>query len=98
MSLRLTNYITYSNHLFSAERKLLDEYRKDILKFCVEPQSRGDILTHIGLSESYENYKKYVAKLLEERYLNYTDVRHPQSPKQKYITSQKGINYLKSIL
>ncbi len=98
MNLGLPNYQTYSNHLFSAERKLFDEYRKDILKLCKEAQHRNDILKHIGVEESYINYKKYVAKLVEERYLTYTDARHPQSPKQKYVTSQKGINYLKAII
>ena len=98
MNLGITNYQTYSNHLYSAERKLFDEYRKDILKLCKEAQFRNDILKHIGVEVSYVNYKKYVAKLIEERYLSYTDVRHPQSPKQKYVISQKGINYLKAII
>ncbi len=97
MNLNLNNYQKYSHQLLSAEQKLFDKYRKEILQFCQEAQSRSAILQFLGIAETYENYKKFILKLISERYLNYTDIRHPQSPKQKFVTSQKGLNYLKAI-
>lgn len=97
MNLNFTNYQKYTNHLISAEQKQFDQHRKHILQFCQAAQSRCAILKHIGVEENYENYKKYIAKLITERYLNYTDPRHPQSPKQTFVITQKGLNYLKAI-
>lgn len=98
MNLRLSSPLTDAKYLFSPESKPNDEYRKSILSLCREAQPRNVILKHIGVEESYLNYKKYIATLLEARFLTYTDARHPQSPKQKYQTSQKGLNYLKAIV
>lgn len=97
MNLNFNNYHKYTNHLLSAEQKQFDKYRKHILKHCQQAQSRCSILNYIGVEENYENYKKYIVKLITERYLSYTDPRHPQSPKQTFIVTQKGLNYLKAI-
>ena len=97
MNFNLTNYQKYTNHLISAEQKQFDHHRKHILQLCREAQSRCAILKHIGVEESYENYKKYIVRLISERFLNYTDPRHPQSPKQTFVITQKGLNYLKAI-
>lgn len=97
MNLKFDIQLISSNYLFSSEATPLNEYRKEILTFCTEAKSRGAILHHIGIAESYDNYKKYICKLIDERYLAYTDSRHPQSPKQTYLITKKGLNYLKAI-
>ncbi|MFC1727622.1 RNA-binding domain-containing protein [Patescibacteria group bacterium] len=75
---------------------ILDEHKKSVLNFCKSPKSRRQILSKIGLTNHYENFRRHVLPLLEVGYLDYTLPDIPRSRKQKYIISSIGIEKLRN--
>lgn len=75
----------------------LEDVKKEVLEFCQEPHSRADILEHIQVQLNSENYNRYVAALVNQRYIKSDLLRNRNSTKQKYVITQKGLNYLKAI-
>jgi len=75
----------------------VEDVKKDILEFCLEPRHKEDILNYIQLELKPYNFKKYISRLFQDRYLQYTIPQNPRSCAQQYITTKKGIVYLKSI-
>ncbi|MBK7105536.1 MAG: putative DNA binding domain-containing protein [Ignavibacteriae bacterium] len=61
-----------------------------ILKYTLLEKSRSDILKELSLSDNYRNYHNYIFPLLEINVIAQTMPQKPQSPKQKYIVTDKG--------
>ncbi len=75
----------------------LEDVKKEVLEFCLEPHNPEKILEHIRVPVSADNYKRYVAALLKQRFLKTDQERNRSSVKQNYVITQKGLNYLKAI-
>ncbi len=73
------------------------DVKKEILEFCLNPQSKESILEFIQVELKPYNFKKYITRLFEDRYLQHTIPHNPRATTQQYITSKKGQAYLKSI-
>ncbi len=75
----------------------VEEVKKEILEFCLSPQNKENILIHIQVEQKPYNFKKYITRLFEDRYLQHTIPHNPRASTQQYITSKKGLAYLKAI-
>lgn len=75
----------------------LDDVKKEILEFCLEPQSRTDILDHIQIASTPIHYTKYIGQLLTQRFIKTDVLDNRRSPREKFVITQKGLNYLKAI-
>ena len=65
-----------------------------LLQFCATPKSRSEILTHLGLSDAYLNYKRNVLALVDSELLAFTIADKPKSKNQRYVTPVKVLNFL----
>jgi ATP-dependent DNA helicase RecG len=74
--------------------RVLTTRELQILRFCQQPRSRKEILTHIGLGSSPANSIRYIAPLLEAGYLQFTLPDSPKSIRQAYILTSKGARSL----
>ncbi len=61
-----------------------------MLRLCLKPQIRKDVLKAIGYSNHTDNYKKYLEPLIKESLIEMTIPDAPKSPKQQYKTTGKG--------
>lgn len=61
-----------------------------LLKYCVTPKSKAEMMAFMGLTDRKSFTKKYVAPLLKSGELLMTIPDKPQSSKQKYVASQKS--------
>lgn len=91
----------FPNPFFALDsfKELLSENQFQILVFCAFERSRSLIFKELSLIYSYKNYKNLILQLVELKLLNLTIPEAPNSPKQKYITSDLGdavVSYLKS--
>ncbi len=68
----------------------LDDYKKSILVFCQQERSRKQIMEYIGLENRQENAKRHLQPLIDSGYIKYLYPHVPQTPKQKYIITEKG--------
>jgi hypothetical protein len=75
----------------------LDDVKKEILEFCLEPHGPVAILDHIKVAVTKNNHSKFISQLLEKRFLTSALQRKRSSANQKYVITQKGLNYLKAI-
>ena len=66
-----------------------------ILKRCIKPKRRGEILQMLDLVNKYENYERYILPLIEKKLLAMTNPEKPRSSKQKYFTTENGKEFLK---
>jgi len=76
----------------------VEDVKKDILEYCQQPRHKEEILNYIELELKPYNYKKYISRLFQDRYLQHTIPQNPRSSLQQYITSKKGTIYLKSLV
>lgn len=80
----------------------LEDVKKEMLEFCLRAQCRAAILDYILVARisvvgTAVHYTKYIKQLLAQRYLK-TNFKDKRSARQeKYVTTQKGLNYLKAI-
>ncbi len=65
-----------------------------ILKFAVTEKNKKDILLHLNLTNSYNNYKNYVFSLNKLGLVELKIKDKPKSPNQKYKTTAKGLTLL----
>jgi len=72
----------------------LDDYKKSILEFCRKEKTRKQIMEYIGLENRQENAKRHLQPLIDSGYIRYLYPHVPQTPKQKYIITEKGITKL----
>jgi ATP-dependent DNA helicase RecG len=69
---------------------LLGDRLKKILIFCKEPKTRGKIQTILDIKDR-EHFRAEILKpLLEDGLLQMTIPDKPNSPKQKYVITEKG--------
>ena len=62
-----------------------------MLEFCVEARSKSEIMGLLGLMDRHHVTAKYIKPLIEEGLLQMTDPEHPNSSKQKYVTTKKHL-------
>lgn len=62
----------------------------NILKTCISPQSRKNILNLLNLTNHPKNYKNNIVPLLDNGILEMTLPDKPNSPNQKYMITEKG--------
>jgi ATP-dependent DNA helicase RecG len=67
-----------------------------ILKLCLSPKSRQEILTFIGITNQTKNFNTYVLPLLQEKWIDLTIKDNPKDRNQKYVTSDLGKSILAS--
>jgi hypothetical protein len=75
----------------------LDDVKKEILEFCLEPHGPADILAHIHVVTTKDNYNKFVIQLLNQRFIISTFLRKRNYANQKFVITKKGLNYLHAI-
>ncbi len=75
----------------------LDDIKKQLLEFCAEPQGKEAILEHLHIEVTKTNYHKLILPLLDQRFLRNDMVGNRRSNKEKFVITQKGLNYLKAI-
>ena len=75
----------------------LDDFKKELLEFCAEPQSKEAILERLHVDVSKTNYHKLILPLLNQRFIRNDMIGNRRSNKEKFVITQKGLNYLKAI-
>ncbi len=68
-----------------------------VLQFCLQPRTRINILQNIGLTNHFKNYKKHVLSAVNQGLLNLSIPENPRNRNQKYVTTDKGKQFLNSI-
>lgn len=69
---------------------------KIILKYCLKPQKRKDILEKVlNLTNHTKNFNNYIKPLVQFQWLKYTSPDVVKSSKQAYVTTDKGKLLLK---
>ena len=63
---------------------------KIILRYCITPHSREEILTHIGLKNHFDNYKRHIKPIIDAGWIAMTIPDKPKSRNQQYLITQKG--------
>lgn len=61
-----------------------------ILRFCLRPKKRREIMTELGVYTNSTNYQKYVKPLVDLDFVRLTIPDKLQSIKQQYQTTHKG--------
>lgn len=69
----------------------LSEKQKVVLDFCRKPRNAREIMERIGISYQTKNMKIYVKDLVKRGYLQLTIPDKPNSPAQKYVTTDDGL-------
>jgi ATP-dependent DNA helicase RecG len=67
---------------------------EEILSFCLNPKSIHEIMELMNWKDRSKFRNKYIRPLLNENLVNMTEPSAPNSPKQKYFTSNNGKNLL----
>ena len=75
----------------------LDDVKKELLEFCTVPQSKEAILEGLHAEVTKTNYHKLILPLLNQRFLRNDLIGNRRSNKEKFVITQKGLNYLKAI-
>ncbi|MEA2103157.1 MAG: putative DNA binding domain-containing protein, partial [Candidatus Cloacimonadota bacterium] len=70
---------------------------ENVLKFCKTAKTRNEIQIHLKLKDRKYFSQKIFNPFLENGHIKMLYPDKPQSPKQKYITTIKGKEYLKSL-
>lgn len=60
----------------------------DLIEFCREPKSRGEIAEYLGLKTIYYVTKKYIDPLVKSNRLLLTIPEHPKSKNQKFYSAK----------
>ena len=90
-----TNSVTDSDTDFDTisdtNSDTLSEKQKLVLDFCRKPRNAREIMDRIGISYHSKNMKIYVKDLVLGGYLRLTIPDKPNSPAQKYVTTDDGL-------
>jgi ATP-dependent DNA helicase RecG len=78
--------------------KLASPRALEILVFCKEIRSRQEIMDRLKISNHTRNFNKYLKELVESGFLSMTIPDKPNSPKQRYFSTQKAAMYIDSKL
>lgn len=88
--------------VFLSKREGIDKSLSDLmllrilrtLAFCIKPKSKGEILQNLGLKNTTNNFQRSIGLALKLRWLVMTDPERPNSPQQKYFTSEEGRKFI----
>jgi len=69
-----------------------------ILQFCITPRKRKEIFDNLNISNHPKNYSNNIKPLLENGLLVNTLPDKKTSPKQKYLTTDKGKLFLDQLI
>lgn len=72
------------------------DHEISVLKYCITPKSRAEILSKIGLIYLSKNYKRHIEPLIKNGLLQMTIPENPTNRNQRYKTTQKGKKKLNS--
>ena len=75
----------------------MEDVKLEILQLCTTPQGKEEILSFIQVDLKPYNVRKYITRLVDDRYLQFTVGNNPRSNSQQYIISRKGQAYLKAL-
>jgi hypothetical protein len=75
----------------------VEEVKKEILEYCICSRTKDQILNLIQVEPKPYNFRKYISRLFEERYLQHTIPHNPRATTQQYQTTKKGLAYLRAI-
>ena len=64
--------------------------KRKLLGFCSKPRSIREMLAFMGLKDRENFMHEHLHPLLEDGFLVMTDPGSPRSPKQRYVTTEKG--------
>ena len=81
---------TIASAIAGAIASAIAESEIKVLAMAKQPQDRGTLLTHIGLTNQRKNYESHMLPLVEKQWLTMTIPDKPTSPNQKYLTTLKG--------
>lgn len=70
--------------------KSVNEKKLHLLKYCLKPRSKVDMLKRLGLSNQTVNFRRHIQPLLEQGLIARTIPEEPNHPNQKYITTIAG--------
>ncbi len=73
------------------------EYTIKVLKYCLRPKKKNEIMIELGLYHNNKNFSKYVLPLIVNNYLTPTVPDKPRSKYQQYRTTPAGQAYLKEV-
>lgn len=72
----------------------ISERQQQILHFCQVPRSRTEIFTNLGISNQQKNFRQHMQILITTGYLAMTEPYKVSSKKQKYVTTELGLQRL----
>lgn len=61
-----------------------------LLTYAISAKSREELLSHIGLKNHFDNYKRHIEPIIQRNWLRMTIPERPKSRNQRYITTQFG--------
>jgi len=68
-----------------------------VVKFCITPKSRGEILGSLDLKNHFDNYRRYIEPAIEYEWIEMTIPEKPRSSNQKYVITAKGRKILNQL-
>ncbi|MEZ4777553.1 MAG: putative DNA binding domain-containing protein [Bacteroidia bacterium] len=71
-------------------------YTRRVLTFALTPKSKAEILARLGYKNHFDNYRRYIAPLIENHWLEMTIPDKPSSRNQKYLTTDEGREILQN--
>jgi hypothetical protein len=75
----------------------VEEVKKEILEYCISSRTKDQILNFIQVEPKPYHFRKYISRLLEDRFLQHTIPHNPRAMTQQYQTTRKGLAYLRAI-
>jgi hypothetical protein len=83
--------------LATSKNPPVEEVKKEILEFCSQSRTKEEILNFIRVEVKPYNFKKYISRFLDDRYLQHTIPHNPRATTQQYLITKKGLAYLRAI-
>ncbi len=75
----------------------LEDVKILILEFCLAAKTKEEILQLLQVEVNPIHHRKYITKLVNDRYLLKTNISNPRAYNQQYLTTRKGNAYLKAL-
>ncbi|MDX2247358.1 MAG: ATP-binding protein [Bacteroidia bacterium] len=82
------------DYVNDAEQIYNYDYVARVLKFAQTPKSKTEILTLLGYKNHFDNYRRYIAPLIDNHWLEMTIPHKPSSRNQKYRTTALGKKFV----
>ncbi len=67
-----------------------------LLKYALKAKSREELLSHLGLKNHFDNYKRHIEPIIDRNWLGMTIPDKPNSRNQRYITTATGRSILEN--